>query len=53
LHDPKAKLGDVLAKAGIGYTKEIAREIAAAANLEQLSYWCPSFERLRNAVRLA
>jgi uncharacterized protein DUF4276 len=51
--DAKKELEVVLGRAGVAYTKVVAREIAALANLDEISglaYWCPSFRRFRAAV---
>jgi hypothetical protein len=51
--DPKQYLESILRRANTAYTKIIAREIAAEANLNAIGNWCPSFRRLRDAVRLS
>jgi hypothetical protein len=51
--DAKRELEVVLGRARVAYTKVVAREIAALANLDEttgLAYWCPSFRRFREAV---
>lgn len=51
LPDPKAHLEGILWRhARSAYTKKVAGEIAAEANLTTISNWCPSFRRLRDAV---
>lgn len=52
LQDPKAELRTILGRVKIGYTKVVAAEIASAADLDLLDYWCGSFRRLRYAVLL-
>lgn len=48
--DPKSRLKSVLSNAGLPYTKEVARRIAAATSLERLDYRCPSFRNFRRAL---
>ncbi|HXH08428.1 MAG TPA: DUF4276 family protein [Alphaproteobacteria bacterium] len=48
--DPKRRLQMRLSEAGIAYTAEVARKIAAAANLETIEYRCSSFGTFRQAV---
>lgn len=48
--DPKRTLKGVLSEAGIAYTAEVARKIAAMANLERIEYRCPTFRTLRQAI---
>ncbi len=43
LNSPKERLQDLLSKAGLAYTEEVARKIAAAANVEKLRERCPAF----------
>lgn len=51
--DPKARLESILRRhARSAYTKMVAGEIATEANLNTMSNWCPSFRRLRDAVKL-
>lgn len=50
LNDPKARLRNVLSEAGIAYTAEVARKIAAAARLDILAARCPSFRAFQDAV---
>lgn len=50
LSDPKQRLRNVLSKAKISYTAEIARKIAARAKIEILESRCPSFREFREAV---
>jgi hypothetical protein len=40
-----------LSSARIVYTREVARKIAAATDLERLAYRCPSFRSFRQANR--
>jgi hypothetical protein len=47
--DPKRRLQSILSDAGIAYTAEVARKIAAAANLERTEYRCPTFRTFRQA----
>jgi hypothetical protein len=49
--DPKARLQRMLSDAKVAYTKEVARKIAAAANVEYIAYRCPSFRSFVQAVR--
>ena len=48
--DPKRRLQSILSDAGIAYTAEVARKIAAAANLERIEYRCPTFRTFRHAI---
>jgi hypothetical protein len=48
--DPKRRLQSILSEAGIAYTAEVARKIAAAANLERIEYRCPTFRTFRQAI---
>jgi Domain of unknown function (DUF4276) len=48
--DPKKRLTEILSRAGVGYTKEVASAILESADLGSLSYWCPSFQRLQRAA---
>jgi Domain of unknown function (DUF4276) len=48
--DPKARLRTILSNAGIVYTAEEARKIAAAARLDTLAVRCPSFKTFQDAV---
>jgi hypothetical protein len=41
--DPKTKLQRILSDAKVAYTKEVARKIAATANLERIASRCLSF----------
>jgi len=50
LNDPKQRLNNVLSAARISYTPEIARKIAANANLDVIEARCPSFRVFRQAV---
>jgi len=50
LYDPKERLKSVLSAAKISYTPEIARKIAASANVDAIESRCPSFKRFREAV---
>ena len=51
--DPKVHLERLLwQQAKSTYTKALAGEIAAEADLSALANWCPSFRRLREAVSL-
>jgi len=47
---PKERLTGLLSGAGVYYTAEVARRIAAAVDIERLSYRCPGFTRFREAV---
>jgi len=52
--DAKKELQVVLGRAGVVYTKVVAREIAELANLDEatgLAYWCLSFRSFRDAVQ--
>ena len=49
--DPKARLQRMLSDAKVAYTREVARKIAAAANVEYIAYRCPSFRGFVQAVR--
>lgn len=49
--DPKARLRRILSEAKVPYTREVARQIAVAANLEHIAYRCPSFRSFIHAVR--
>ncbi len=48
--DPKRRLQSILSEAGIAYTAEVARKIAATANLERIEYRCPIFRTFRQAI---
>ena len=48
--DPKRRLQSILSDAGIAYTAEVARKIAAAANLERIEYRCPTFRTFRQTI---
>jgi len=48
--DPKQKLKNVLSDAKTSYTPEVARKIAANANLDVIEARCPSFRVFREAV---
>lgn len=48
--DPKARLQRILSGAN-PYTQEVARKIAAAADLETIGYRCPSFRSFCETVR--
>lgn len=50
LSDPKQKLKNVLSDAKTSYTPEVARKIAANANLDVIGARCPSFRVFREAV---
>ena len=50
LVDPKRRLQSMLSEAGIAYTAEVARKIAAATILERIEYRCSSFHTFRQAV---
>jgi len=50
IDDPKARLEKILSDAGIVYTAEVARKIAAAARADVLSVRCPSFKRFQETV---
>ena len=50
LSDPKERLKEVLSEAGISYTSEIARKIAASVKVETIETRCPSFKEFREAV---
>ena len=47
---PKERLKSLLAKADVPYTDEVARKIAAAVDIERLTYRCPGFRRFQVAV---
>ena len=49
--DPKARLQRILSEAKVAYTREVARKIAAAANVGYIAYRCPSFRSFVHAVR--
>lgn len=50
ISDPKQKLKNVLSDAKTSYTPEVARKIAANANLDVIEARCPSFRVFREAV---
>ena len=50
LDDPKARLKKILSDAGIAYTAEVARKIAANTRLDVLSVRCASFKKFREAL---
>jgi Domain of unknown function (DUF4276) len=50
MRDPKQRLQKILSDAGIAYTAEVARRIAAASDLEKLCYRCPSFRTFQQAI---
>jgi hypothetical protein len=50
LTDPKARLRNILSEAGLAYTAEVARRIAATARLEILAARCPSFRTFQDAI---
>jgi len=50
IHDPKQRLQTILSEAGVAYTAEVARSIAAASDLARLAYRCPSFRTFHQAV---
>jgi Domain of unknown function (DUF4276) len=50
IRDPKERLQKILSDAGIAYTSEVARKIAAASDLERLAYRCPGFRTFHQAV---
>jgi len=50
VNDPKARLEKMLSGAGIAYTAEVARRIAAAARADVLLVRCPSFKNFYDAV---
>ena len=52
INDPKVILNKILSSAGLVYTSEIARKIAAASRVEVLSVRCPSFKRFQEAVAI-
>jgi hypothetical protein len=47
---PKEKLQEILSKAGIYYTPEVAKEIARELDLSKIEYRCPRFREFRQAV---
>jgi len=51
VRDAKERLLRILSDAGLAYTEEVARKIAAASDLETLEYRCPSFRTFRQAVQ--
>ena len=51
IENPKERLQRVLSQANTNYTKETARKIAEATNLERLAYRCPGFRSFRRALR--
>ncbi len=48
--NPKDYLVDLLTLAGLQYTAEVCREIAAEADLDLVSRYCPSFENFVSRV---
>ena len=50
LYDPKQTLRRLLSQAGVEYTSEIARQLAAAARPNILQTRCPSFGEFQEAV---
>ncbi len=50
ISDPKARLRNILSEAGIAYTAEIARKIAAGTRIDVLANRCPSFRPFRDAL---
>ena len=49
--DPKARLQRMLSEAKVAYTREVARKIAAAANVEYIANRCPSFRSFVHVAR--
>ena len=50
LSDPKQKLKNVLSQAKTYYTHEVARKIAANADIDVIEARCPSFRVFREAI---
>ena len=50
LADPKAELERLLSRRRVDYTPEVAREIAAAADLQLVERQCPSFADFKTKV---
>lgn len=50
LTDPKERLKNILSDAGTSYTAEVARKIAAVANIDTIESRCPNFKPFREAV---
>ncbi|MEW6409067.1 MAG: DUF4276 family protein [Nitrospirota bacterium] len=50
IRQPKEKLQEILSKAGIYYTPEVAKEIARELDLSKIEYHCPRFREFRQAV---
>ncbi len=50
INDPKARLQRILSDAGIAYTAEEARKIAAAIRSDILAARCPSFKKFQDAI---
>jgi len=48
--NPKERLERILWQHKIAYTAEIARQIAAATNVDTLAYRCPSFHNFRQIL---
>lgn len=49
--DAKQQLETILARGGVPYTRAVARELAARADLERLAYWSQSYRSFQAAVR--
>ena len=50
IENPNERLQRVLSQASTTYTRETARKIAAATDLERLEYRCPGFRSFRQAL---
>jgi hypothetical protein len=50
IRNPKEYLQRILSDAGVVYTAEVVRKIAAASDLERLGYRCPGFRTFHQAV---
>ncbi len=50
IRQPKEKLQEILSKAGIYYTPEVAKEIARELDLSKIEYRCPGFKEFHQAV---
>ncbi|MFZ5451388.1 MAG: DUF4276 family protein [Thermodesulfobacteriota bacterium] len=50
INDAKEKLQKILAENNVVYTPEIAKKIAANANIEIIAQRCPGFQRFRHSV---
>jgi hypothetical protein len=48
--NPKETLGGILSKAGVSYTRAVARDIAKEADLDRIEARCPKFKEFRQAV---